>query len=415
MQAGGELLSARRAGKALSAKHSRFHVARAMPGRPVLGRGSLHRSSGRVTSVFDAGQFVLTRSGRSALVLALQSLGVGAGCSVLVPNYYCATMPGAVEYAGAAPVFYPIDERGLPNLDWIRVRGAKCRAILATHFFGLPLDLSDVRRFCDDSGLFLIEDCAHAFFGGIGVHSVGSFGHCAIASLPKFFPVIEGGLLVGSEAQLAKCSHLTRPGMLAELKGIWNMLEVAAEASDVVPFRAAIGFASAVLTSVRGRSCAETSVIGGYTAPEVVRAATLADPLLVPMRLRRVEQWLIDLVAPDRIVTQRRKNYLHLAQAIEQRPGVRPVLADVAVAAVPYAFPLWVERADAVYAELRAQLLPVLRWDTYWPGAIDAPDDVGRQWADHVLQILCHQDLTLSDMEVIARAVSDSARRAELI
>ena len=63
----------------------------------------------------------------------------------------------------------------------------------------------------------------------------------------------------------------------------------------------------------------------------------------------------------------------------------------------PYALPLWVDDADRVYQHLRDEGMPVFRWDRVWPHAQVAPDDQGPAWSRHVLQLLCHQDLSAAD------------------
>jgi len=72
--------------------------------------------------------------------------------------------------------------------------------------------------------------------------------------------------------------------------------------------------------------------------------------------------------------------------------------------AVPYVFPLWVNDADRVYHSLRALALPVFRWDRIWPDTPTLADDVGPSWSQHVLQLLCHQDLGEADVARTALA-----------
>ncbi|MBK9574239.1 MAG: DegT/DnrJ/EryC1/StrS family aminotransferase [Rhodoferax sp.] len=48
----------------------------------------------------------------------------------------------------------------------------------------------------------MIEDCAHCFFGQAGERPIGAWGDFATASLTKFFPVPEGGLLASSSRPL---------------------------------------------------------------------------------------------------------------------------------------------------------------------------------------------------------------------
>jgi perosamine synthetase len=379
-----------------------------MPGNPVLQWGICQTSHGSIPSVLDAKDFRLTRSARSALALALRHVGIGPGARVLLPNYYCPTMPAPVEASGASVLFYPITSTGLPDLNWIREHVSRdCKAMLVVHFFGLPLPLAAVREFCDATGLFLIEDCAHAFFGKWSEVPVGSAGHYAIASLPKFFPVIEGGVLAGPAGTLPDVC-LPAPSAAAELKAVWNLVETAALYERLPGLNALIALASKVLSAVRGRSSATAAdpQTDGSEHVEAVRAAALADPLLVPMQLRRVEQRLVERLDRQRVAALRRRNYERLAELLPAAPGMAPLFPHLPPGAVPYVFPVRLQEPDNIYAQLRAQRLPVLRWNRYWPGAIDSTRDVGRDWGHHVLQILCHQDLTLADLDTLAHSLT---------
>jgi hypothetical protein len=142
----------------------------------------------------------------------------------------------------------------------------------------------------------------------------------------------------------------------------------------------------------------------------MVRAEARCDPLLEPMRLTRVEEWVVSRSSPAQIAA-RRRNFLRLAEEFRDRQEAAPVLPGLPPGAAPYVFPVRVAAPDAVYADLRAAGAPVLRWDRFWPGAIEAGDDLGRQWGNDLLQILCHQDLTPDDMTVVARALIEASQR----
>src|SRR5690349_21294936 len=138
-----------------------------------------------------------------AIALALRALQIRPGDKVLVPTYHCPTMIAPVVQCGAQPMFYPVTASGDVDLKWLqRTTLAGARALLATHYFGIPQPMSGLRAFCDAQRIALIEDCAHAFFGVSEGVPLGSLGDMAIASLPKFFPVSEGGLIVSATRPL---------------------------------------------------------------------------------------------------------------------------------------------------------------------------------------------------------------------
>ena len=140
---------------------------------------------------------MLTTSGRASILLALEALSVRAGDTVLLPTYHCPTMVAPADAIGAVPRFYAITELGVTDLAALERQPTEgVRAILVPHLFGLPQPMAQVRRWCDQHGIALIEDCAHAMFGSSDGRPIGSWGDAAIGSLTKFLPVPEGGCLV---------------------------------------------------------------------------------------------------------------------------------------------------------------------------------------------------------------------------
>jgi hypothetical protein len=322
-------------------------------------------------------------------------------------------MVAPIELYGAVPLFYPIGRDALPDLEWLHAHTtADCSALLAVHFFGLPVSLDAVREFCNAKRILLIEDCAHAFFGEVAGRSVGSWGDFVIASLPKFFAMLEGGVLVGPEPELAEL-RLARAGTVSEFKAVWNLLESAALHNRLPGLNALLRLASKAVSAVpRGNINARDGGAQPRDSAAQVRLDALADDLVRPMYLRHAEKWLFGRLESQRITAQRRENYRCLSGLIPNEHGVTPLFPDLPQGAVPYVFPLWLQEPDAVYSRLRERAFPVLRWDRYWPGAIDASHDVGRNWGHHLVQILCHQDLTSEDMRLIASGVLQEAHRA---
>src|SRR5438309_4000555 len=117
--------------------------------------------------------------------------------------------------------------------------------------------MSRLRAFCDGHGIALIEDCAHAFFGVCEGVAVGSWGHIAIASLPKFFPVPEGGLIASSARPLnglafAPCSWRD------EVKAAANAIEIGVIHGRVPGLNALLRGAFGVKNWLRGNASAGT-------------------------------------------------------------------------------------------------------------------------------------------------------------
>jgi hypothetical protein len=86
---------------------------------------------------------------------------------------------------------------------------------------------------------------------------------------------------------------------------------------------------------------------------------------------------------------------------------------DLPERAAPYVFPLWVDAPAKVYQRVRRAGIPVFRWDDVWPDIPMMPRDTGSEWAVHVFQLGCHQDLELSDLAAMADALREILSTAE--
>jgi hypothetical protein len=94
-----------------------------------------------------------------------------------------------------------------------------------------------------------------------------------------------------------------------------------------------------------------------------------------------------------------------LAQLLSKVAGARVMHPTIPADAAPYVFPLYVDEPQASYQALRAAGVPLFRWDEVWPGTPSIAGDRGLDWATHVFQLGCHQDLSEPDIETIAATV----------
>lgn len=382
-----------------------------VPRLPILGRRIFGSSDPvQVPSVVDGRSFVLTTSGRAALVLALQALGIRAGDRVLVPTYHCPTMIAPVIHAGAVPVYYAIGEDGLPKLDGIVVDG-RARAMLVAHWFGFPLRLSAVAAWCRSRDIALVEDCAHAFFGASDEQAVGRAGDLCIASLTKFFPVPEGGCIAGHADLLARI-ELARAPLGVQLRCVLDVVEAAA---DYRRLGALNGVAQALLSlkaRMRGQRHAEVPQVH---AVGVERTEQDVAACLNPATCGRSPAWVASAIFRhvDRPATidARRRNYSRLVEMLSGVRGARPLRPVLSDGTVPYVFPLEVDRPESTYHAIRRAGVPVFRWDRLWAGTPVLPGDAGARWSQHVLQLGCHQDIAEAELVSLAGIVRTHIER----
>ena len=149
------------------------------------------------------GRALFFTSGRAALLAGLTALGIGPGDEVLLPAYLCESVVTPVETVGAAAGLLP--GRSSFEVDLAALEAAitpKTRAVVLIHYLGFPGPVQEVRALCQQRGLVLIEDCAHALFSRLGDRPLGTFGDLAIFSPWKSLPLPDGGLLRVNDVRL---------------------------------------------------------------------------------------------------------------------------------------------------------------------------------------------------------------------
>lgn len=371
----------------------------ALPKGPVFGWTSFRReNSPNIPSVEDLPHIAFTTSGRAAIFQALLQLQLPPGSTVLVPSYHCPPMVAPVLLAGHQPAYFGIRKDGLPDLlNIAAVTGQQARAMIVSHYFGLAQSLRAVREWCDRRGIALIEDCAHCYFGQAGERPIGAWGDYCTASLSKFLPVPEAGLL-GSAMHAIKPLGLHRQGLKAQAKGWVDVLETAAKYRRLAGLNHVL---AAVFSLKRGARGPETS----RRSPEPISAdATMKSCDMARIRHRPLgASMLLRLVLPrGHIIAQRQRNFNLYSDILSDMNGATALVALPTKPVAPYVYPLWVEDADRVYHGLRAEGIPVFRWDALWPGTPHLEHDFGIPWSRHVLQLLCHQDLCEQDIRYSA-------------
>jgi dTDP-4-amino-4,6-dideoxygalactose transaminase len=151
---------------------------------------------------------IAAANGTVTLETALLAAGIGPGDEVIVPPISFIATATAVLRVGAQPVFADIDGQTC-NLDPQRVRDrltSRTRGVIPVHFAGQPADMDELLKIAAESGLIVIEDCAHAHgasWRGKSVGSMGDFGSFSFQA-SKNLTAGEGGILTTNDEELAE-------------------------------------------------------------------------------------------------------------------------------------------------------------------------------------------------------------------
>ena len=333
---------------------------------------------------------VFTRSGRAAIHLALKLEGIGEGDEVLMPAYHCPSMVEAILDAGAIPRYYRINEDLSVNLNSIlETYDPKCtKACLIAHYFGIPQkDLLKIKEICDEVGMVLIEDCAHLAFYKLYNGDVGRVGDYVVLSLRKFFPIYEGGMLLGKK-KLGKLSNHIK----WDIKCLYNTLH-----ESVLYGR--LPLISPLIKSmekVKGIRKSDVEGIDKDRCKQVLQNGSIyksEDALLESMS--RLSKWILKAVDPEEIKRKRKQNCNRILGELNHVKNFESLISATNVEIVPYKIPILVENSKNVYRLLRSSGYPVWCWDDLRTDICPISNTIGKS----IIQIPCHQDLKNDEIE----------------
>jgi len=170
-------------------------------------------------------------SATGALEIALRLCGLGPGDEVITASMTFFAAPNMIVKVGATPVFVDV-VAGTRNLDLDATAariGPRTKAIMATHFGGLPCDMDALYALAARHGLRVIEDAALAIGSSWKGKTIGSFGDICVWSFHpnKNVTSIEGGaLVVNNERDARRIETLRFHGIARLPDGTRDVLEV---------------------------------------------------------------------------------------------------------------------------------------------------------------------------------------------
>ncbi|HET8651939.1 MAG TPA: DegT/DnrJ/EryC1/StrS family aminotransferase [Gaiellaceae bacterium] len=299
--------------------------------------------------------------GRHALWEGVRFLGVEPGDEILVPAYHCGSEIEALAGAGLICTFYEAGETLQPDDGELEsLLTPRSRALFLIHYYGFPQDAPRWRRWCDERGLLLIEDCAQAWLASHDGRPLGSFGDLAIFSLYKTFGVPDGAALV-STGQARGSRAAGRLGLVPVGKKHVSWLMTRSERLDAFLSR---------------------------FEHEEVEDFSLGEPANPSFATR----FLLPRVARPDAAARRRANYrILLDEFVEHVP---PPFARLPEEACPLVFPLEVGGRPGLRERLEREGIEARR---FWPflhplfPARDFPGAVS--WHDRFLALPVHQEL----------------------
>lgn len=334
--------------------------------------------------------------GRYALREAYRLAGIGPGSTLLAPAYHCRTMLDPALALGGNVGLYPLQPNLTPDLAALGTLADNAptpvKALLATHFFGIPQDLAALADWCATRKITLIEDASHALF--CQQHrppGIGDFGTFVVSSPYKFLPSPDGGLLYTSTAKHLDDIYSRAPSWAAELRGLANAWQKAhaRTACDVYNIDAEVA-----------------ALIARPTQPanDVRQPAGWSDdyhPAEAGISALRGSRMIWRHADTPAIAQRRRDNYRRWSAATMNLPYCRPLFPELPEGCIPYMFPLSIEHPESHFSLLKRLGVPIWRWDSIV--ASDCP--TANDYRLHLLHLPCHQSLDDNDLDWMTAAI----------
>lgn len=374
----------------------------------------LARFEDAVAARLDGASVSAVGSGRLALVLVLEALGVRPPATVILAAYNASCVPNILQAAGFKLWFVDIREDTL-HMDAAALPSAPppgAEALIITHIEGSPAPVGALRAWADKHGLVVVEDAAHALGARLGGRPVGSLGDGAIFSLGrgKHLNTLGGGLAVvrdvrAGERLRALAERLPPPPASALLKQV--LLEGAIETGTAPALFGAFAMPAMRLARRFGRD-PMTALF------EDDKSAMAAIPEPMQRRLSNLQARFGIEALPAFTAS--------LARRREHAEGLRARLGDALPLQKPVdtAEPAWLELTalvddrDGFQAALLARGVDTQRT---WMDACDAlpafagvaspPCPVARSVAGRAVYLPTYASLTDAQREALATTVLD--------
>lgn len=154
-------------------------------------------------------------NGTDALVIALKSLGIGAGDEVITTPFTFFATAETISAVGAIPVFVDV-EKDTFNINPQKIEEKiteKTKAIVPVHIFGQSAKMDEINAIAKKHNLKVIEDACQAIGGKYKGRNIGSLGDVACFS---FFPTKnlgcagDGGMIVTDNDDVATIARALR-------------------------------------------------------------------------------------------------------------------------------------------------------------------------------------------------------------
>jgi len=151
---------------------------------------------------------VAVPSGRAGLRFIFEAIEMAPGAEVICSAFAYPVVPYLAHTLGYSVRFADceLDTLGMDPKSLAAVITSNTRVVIATHLYGVPCRIDEIREIAGAHGAILIEDCAHCYGASVGGRRAGSIGGFGYFSFETSKPIntMGGGIVTVSDPGLAE-------------------------------------------------------------------------------------------------------------------------------------------------------------------------------------------------------------------
>lgn len=228
-------------GKAVHGEEEIAAVVEVLRGSTQMG-AKVRDFEAKVAALFDKRHGIMVNSGSSALLLAVEILGLPAGSEVITPALTFSTTVAAILKNGLVPVYVDVTE-GTYCIDVDAIEamiGPKTRALCIPNLVGNVVEWDRVAAIAKKHGLKIIEDSADTLGGTLNGEPSGHWSDVSITSFYGSHVINcagNGGMLCVNDDALASRAKLLRSwgrssSLFVESEKVENRFDVKVDGID---------------------------------------------------------------------------------------------------------------------------------------------------------------------------------------
>lgn len=293
----------------------------------VSGGVYVEKLESALDSIFAGSRSFAVSNGTAALQVAFQVLSVKPGDHVIVPGFCFQAAGNVLRQLGAVPVFCDVSTLSWnQNVETIsRALTDKTVGVVIVHNYGRSAPSEEIVEWARQRGLWVIEDCAEAWFSKYKGKYLGQFGAASTFSMhaTKTIAAGEGGVVLLNDASLADRLRLLRSHGLSRDK-VQYFHELAGNNYRLSNLLCAVAYGQleqreGILKRQRERMEAYQEFLGGHWALSLQQGIPFSDDNL----------WAVAVRIKSDLLRVSRDELMRLMQekGIETRPGFYPASA----------------------------------------------------------------------------------------